>query len=223
LSHAFARQALDSASSPIVFALFSGGKADLLYRFDTAFEAQESLRFLRKSTSNDPEVRSNLYPVTLSHQTIGRDRRDLQRPAFLMTDVRVEVTASAGKEASLTVVETVVPQAKRLSVFRFDLYNTTYALVGAGALQPRAFRVRAVSDGSGRSLLYHHANGEIVVALPEPVEPDRPVSLKFQIDGNFLIRPGGDNFWILGVEPWFPQPDLGAQFYTWHALVKVPK
>ncbi len=223
LSHYCVLQRLNSPSVPLVVAELDGGKEDLLYGIDEVEGKSESLLLLRKSESNDAEMRKFLFPVVLSDQPIGRDRRDPLLPLFLLTDVRLELIASDGKDAALAVVETVVPQGRSQSAFRFNLYNTNYARVGAGSLQPRTYRVKSVADESGKPLSYHHQGDEIVVAFPAPVEANQTAKLRFDIEGDFLIRPGGDNFWELGVEPWFPQPDFGGQFYTFHATVKVKK
>jgi aminopeptidase N len=37
------------------------------------------------------------------------------------------------------------------------------------------------------------------------------------------VRPSGDNYWELGVWPWFPQPGFGSQYYTFHSLIRVKK
>src|SRR6266536_3581698 len=223
VSHFFALQRFDAASTPLVISHVDGGAEDLEYFFDAGADSSEGLVVLRKSDSNDPEMRKLLLRTVLSDQPIGRDRRDPLPPRFLLTDVDWDVTASDGKEATISVVETLVPQGRRQDLFRFDLHNTTYTLVGAGVLEPRTFHVRKVTDGSGRALLFDHRNGELLVELTAPAEADRPLKMRFEIDGDFLVRPGGDNFWLLGVEPWFPQPELGEQYYTVHSVVKVPK
>lgn len=222
-SHVMASAAFHAPPVPVVVAEIDGGKEDFLYVSDEVENRAETLFALRKSQSRDPQVKKNLYPTVLSDQPIGRDRRDSNPPRFFLTDVRLELEASDGKDVKLSLVETIVPQKQRQSVFRFDLRNTTYDVVGSGALQPRSFRVREVADEAGHALSFHHQNGEILVALPAPVEPDHAVKIRFRIEGDFLIRPGGDNFWVLGVDPWFPQPDLGSQFYTFHSTIKVPK
>jgi hypothetical protein len=222
-SHIMAAAMLNVPAAPVAVVEVDGGKEDFLYVCDEVEDRAETLFALRGSQSRDPQVKKNLYRTVLSNQPIGRDRRDPNPPRFFLTDVRLELEASDGKDVKLTVVETVVPQKERLGVFRFDLHNTVYDVIGNGALQPRTYRVREVADEAGHALSFHHQNGEIMVALPAPAEPDHPVKLRFRIEGDFLIRPGGDNFWALGVEPWFPQPDLGAQFYTFHSTVKVPR
>jgi hypothetical protein len=199
-----------------------GGKADFVYEFNGWRGRAESLDILRKSTSDEPEFRKYLWPVTVSHQPIGRDRRDPLQPRFFLTDVDLELKASDGNEAKLSVVETIVPVGVRQSVFAFDLDTIVYAEHGAG-VGTRAERVVRVVDDGGRPLAFRHKANEVLVELPEPAEPDRPVKLHFEIEGDFLVRPGGDSFWELGVWSWFPLPELGGQFYTFHALIRVKK
>jgi len=223
VSHDFALQRFDAPSSTLVVAHVDGGTEDLEYFFDSGEDRSEGLLALHESQSNDREMKKLLFRTVLSDQPIGRDRRDPRAPRFVLTDVDWEVTASEGREAKISVIETLVPQGRRQEVFRFYLHNLRYTVVGAGVLEARSFHVRSVTDGSGRSLLFDHRNDELLVALAAPAEPDRPVKVRFEIEGDFLVRPGGDNFWILGVEPWFPQPELGEQYYTVHSVVKVPK
>jgi hypothetical protein len=221
LSHPFAIQRLDAPAAAMVRAEIDGADEDLLYELDATDNPSEGLAILRKSESSDPEIRKFLWLSPLSHQPIGRDRRDPPQPRFLLTDVDLELSASDGNDAKLTVVETVVPTQK-LSVLRFDLDSTIYAAVGSN-LGTRSERLQKVTDEKGRSLAFDHRLNEAVVQLAEPAEPDRPVQLRFEIDGDFLVRPGGDNYWELGVRSWFPQPHLSGQYYTFHAVVRVKK
>ena len=77
-------------------------------------------------------------------------------------------------------------------------------------LEPRTFRVRKVADDSGHALRFDHRNGELLVEPAAPAEPDRPVKVRFEIEGDFLVRPGGDNFWLLGVGPGFRSRKCGS-------------
>jgi hypothetical protein len=219
----FGLQSWNAPLAALVAAEIDGGKEDLRYFFDDAQDHSERLELLRSPSSSDPEIRRSLFAVTLSDQPIGRDRRDPQAAPFLLTDVRVDLTASDGRDAAMSVVETVVPQGRSQSVLAFSLHNTVYDFSGVGSLRPRSYRVKTVTDGAGAPLSFAHQNGALLVGLRTPAPPDLPVKLTFEIDGDFLIRPEGDSYWLLGVEPWFPQPDLAGQFYTFHATVKVKK
>jgi hypothetical protein len=223
LTHRFASRLANAPGSPLVVAELDGGKEALRYLFDGYDEMSEALVALVKRSTSDAELRLELFPIILSDQPVGRDRRDPVVPWFALTEVAVDIKASDGKEVEILVAETLVPQKRPLSVVRMDLDNRTYGVTGIGRLDPRDHRVREVWDESGKKLSFHHSRGEIVVGLATPAPPDKPVKLRFEIEGDFLIRPGGDNFWQLGVEPWFPQPDLAGQYYTFHAKVKVKK
>lgn len=221
LSHDFALQRLNAPSSPLVWAEMDGGKEDLVYELDRVDHPSEALLVLHPSESRDPELRKFLWPVALSHQPIDRDARDPAPPRFLLTAVDLELDATAGNDARLAVTETLVPVGAPLSAVRLDLLNIWYAQSGAN-LGTRSEKVRAVTDEKGRGLAFDHRGDEIVVQLAEAAAPDRPVRLRFEIEGDFLIRPGGDNYWELGVSSWFPQPYLSEQAYTFHAVVRVP-
>jgi hypothetical protein len=222
-SHRLAPARLNASATPVRQVDFEGGKEDLRYVFDGWDSRTETLEVLRASRSSDAEVKDDLHVTVLSEQPIGRDRRDPLHPRFFLTDVRVEVVGTEGKDAAVSATETVVPQEVRQSVLRFALHSVTFDVIGAGALQRRHYHVKEIADESGQPLAFHHENGDLLVALPQAVEPDHPVMLRFRIEGDFLLRPGGNDFWLLGIEPWFPQPELGGQFYTLHAVVKVPK
>ena len=222
LTHDFALKLANSPGEPLVWVDMDGGKETLHYAINGWVGRSESLTFLRTSDSREPEFRKYLWPVVISHQPVGRDRRDPLTPRFLLTEVDVDLAASSGNDARLTVDETILPLGAPQSVFCFDLNSVAYAEVGA-SVGTRTVRVAKVLDESGRALEFHHKNDEILVGLPEPAAPDRPVKLRFEIAGDFLVRPGGDNYWELGVWPWFPQPDLGGQYYTFHCVVRVKK
>ena len=221
-SYRFAFQRWNAPQAALVAAEIDGGKEDLRYSFDDAQDHAESFELLRKPSTSDSELRRQLFPVTLSNQPIGRDRRDPAAAPYLLTDVRVDLTASEGKDAALTVVETILPKGASQSVLAFSMHNTVYDYSRV-ALLPRNYHVKTVTDEAGKRLSFDHQNGVLLVGLRAPAAPDQPFKLTFEIAGDFLIRPEGDNYWLLGVEPWFPQPDLAGQFYTFHATVRVKK
>ena len=222
LSHDFAMQALDAPEAPLVWAEIEGGREDLLYVFDGTDDPSEGLATLQASESDEKELRKFLWLSPLSLQPIDRDPRDPPPARYSLTDVGVELTASAGNDAKLVVEETLVPRGRPAAAFRFDLNSTEYAMAGSN-LEARSERVRTVTDEKGRALAFDHRMDQLVVELAEPAAAEKPVRLRFEIDGDFLIRPRGDNYWELGIWPWFPQPTLAGQEYAWHAVVRVPK
>jgi aminopeptidase N len=140
----------------------------------------------------------------------------------VLADVDVDLRASAGKDASLTVVETLVPLGRPMAAVRLDLDSRLYTTFGQN-LAVRNERLRKVTDESGRSLPFVHDYDQALIQLAEPAAPERPIKLKFEIDGDFLVSPAGDSYWELGTRDWFPQPSLAGQLYTFHATVRVKK
>jgi hypothetical protein len=216
IAHQFAARRLNGEDEPFVRAEVAGGEEDLLYTLDGLDARAETLSSLRKSEA----LPDRLYPIVLSSQPFGRDRRSPLVPRFLLTDVDFTLTASDGKEVALSVTETLTGVAGRTEVALLDLYDTTF---GRNELDPRHLHVNGVFDEAGAPLPFDHAKDEIAVGLPTPLVPGATVKLRFELEGDILFRPSGDNYWQLGTEPWFPQPDMGGQYYTVHATVKVKK
>ena len=67
------------------------------------------------------------------------------------------------------------------------------------------------------------ANPHLVLGLAQPAPAGKPIKLTFEIDGNFLYRPEGSNYWQLGIWPWYPTPQKQEQSFTYHSLLKVKK
>jgi hypothetical protein len=216
LAHRFTARLLNGGDEPFVRAELSGGAQDLVYTLDGAETKAESLVSLRKSEA----LPDRLYPIVLSSQPFGSDRRQPLVPRFLLTDVDLSLTASDGKDVVLTVTETFAGVGGRTNVMLLDLYDTIF---GRSELDPRRLRVKGIFDESGAPVPFDHAKDELAIGLRTPLAPGAAVRLRFELEGDVLYRPAGDSYWELGTGPWFPQPDLGGQYYTVHATVKVKK
>lgn len=221
-SFGFALQKFNAPTAPYLWVEMEGGTDDLVYVRDGMENPFESLSVLRDRNTNEAKLKDALWSVLLSHQPTGWDRRVPPRPRFVLADVDVEVAASDGKDVKLSVVETLVPQKAPQSVFRFDLDSTVYTTFGAH-LTTRSEHVRKVTDEAGRSLGFFHDRDELIIQLREPAPADKPVKVRFELDGDFLVHPGGNSYWELGVWSWFPQPELCEQYYTFHSVVRVQK
>ena len=209
----FLRPRVDWPAATVVRAEMSTGRDKLVYLYDPVQARSESLYcLLERKVLHD--VRSG---VTLSDQPIGYDRRDFQNPAFLLTDVEYTLTA-AGEQAQLAVTETLVPVGTDQRVFRFDLWNEILANGGR-----RHLRLKSVKDGAGRTLSYFHKYGELVVGLPAAAPADQPFKIHFEIEGDFIVRPAGDNYWRLGLGSWFPQPEYRGRFFTVRSTLRAKK
>src|SRR5262249_24080484 len=154
---------------------------------DGSDDAAEGLAVLLDSESRETELRKFLWLTTLSLQPIGRDRRDPPAPRFRLTDVDLELAATAGNDAKLRVTQTISPAGRPAGALRFDLDRTISAPVGA-PLATRTARAVRVTDERGRELAFDHRMDQLVVELAEPAPADRSLKLTFEIEGDFLVR-----------------------------------
>ena len=191
--------------------------------FDGTDDPAEGLATLHASESNETLLRRYLWLAPLSLQPIGRDPRDPPQTA-LSPDGRRRATSRPPPETTRSSWSwrPLVRRAGPRDALRFDVDSIVYAQAGSN-LEERFEQVRRVTDGSGRVLPFDHRLDELVVALAEPAPAGQPLKLRFEIDGDFLVRPRGDSYWELGIWPWFPLPPLSGQAYTFRSEVRVPE
>ena len=75
-------------------------------------------------------------------------------PRVILADADIAVTASAGKDVSMSVTETYTAVAGRTGVLLLNLYDTLY---GRSNQDLRHLKVKGVFDESGASLPFDHA------------------------------------------------------------------
>lgn len=220
LSHLYAMKKVDAHPGALVMAQIRGGKESALYFYDDVVRNSESLFKLRSAGGGAPAYfRKKLFRVTLSDQLINKDRKKFAVQNFLLTNVDLDLTASDKKDAHYTVVETVTPMNRARKIYRFDLYNDEYVDLN----DVRTYHVKSVTDAAGKPLEFSHRNDEILVALPTAVAVGNTATMKFEVEGDFLHHPSNDSYWELGVKPWFPQPEFGEQYYTFHGVTRIKK
>lgn len=219
-THLFALHALNAPEAHLVCAQIHGASHPYVYLYDNFWSNTESLAVLRPPQSRINRDRTWLYTAPLSTQAIDRSNREPAPANVSLTDLDITLINTDKDDATLTVVETLVPRRRTAGALRFDLYNEYYFDINR---EPRHFNVRGITDEKGRSLSFSHQAGDLVVGLAEPAAVGKPIKLRFEIEGNFLYRPQGSNYWELGIEPWFPWVEMHEQGYTFHSVVKVKK
>ncbi|HVE72066.1 MAG TPA: M1 family aminopeptidase [Thermoanaerobaculia bacterium] len=218
-AHLWALKKLDAPAGELVMAHVRGGQDSAVYVFDDVLNHKETLQTLREPRSESRLANQYLYRAPISEQLINRKWKDYYVQNYLQTAIDLDFTASDKKDVKYTMTQTVVPMNAPRRVFRFELFNEV--LVGISDL--RKFNLRSVTGADGKPLEFSHRNDELIVATPAHVGANMNAVMKFEVDGDFLFRPQGDSFWELGTFPWFPQGELGEQFYTWHSIMRVKK
>ena len=218
-SHELSVQKFSFPAGKFVRAEFSGGRDRLLYEYDDYEDRSEGMYtvHLPYTATGDRRLDQRLRPGILSSQPVGHDRSVTPPPPFGMSALDYTLVAD-GDNVKLDVTETIARANSAENVLRFAMRDEEIAKLGVA---PRKFNVRRVSDEQGHELAFDHARNDLVVEIPNTPSPI--VKLKFSIDGDFLIREGGDNAWQLGLgDPWFPLPrQLAAMAFTVHSVARV--
>ena len=192
-----------------------------MFRFvvDPTQTVTESLFLLRELSGPF----KGTYPVLISSQPMGWDRRKPIASPAVLYKVDLDIEASAKEAVKVRATETYRTLVPGLRVLQLDLLSPDENLpLGRGGRTP--YRLRSVKDSNGKDLPFDHRRGNALVILPTPLAAGDSVTLTFEMEGDLLIHPGGDNYWHLGVAPWFPMPEsLDGQFFTLTARVSVPK
>jgi hypothetical protein len=164
-----------------------------------------------------PATYDGFRRILLSQQPLGWTWKEPLSPLLSLSAVDINLKAGLGN-ADIKVSETLVAGDEGLAVVSLNLYTAVDP-----AFQLGIYRVARVLDSQGRPLSFHHRHDEIIVQLDRPYPAGSPFTLTFEYGGPILLRPGGDSYWELGVEPWFPQPNLDGQAYTVHATIRTHK
>ncbi|HSY51556.1 MAG TPA: M1 family aminopeptidase [Thermoanaerobaculia bacterium] len=220
-AHSLAVQKFSFPSSRKALIELSGGRDNLFYDFDDVEDHDEGLYAVTgvSSASSDKRVQQWLFLRTLSDQPVGHDHWTAAKPPFALTALDYSLIAD-GDNAKAEITESIARLAPGENVLRFELISEEIVKANAPV---RTLNIRSVTDEQGRALPFHHELDDLVVAVDGGSTPT--LKLKFTIDGDFLVREGGDNAWQLGLgEPWFPLPrQLNAQAYTVHSVLRIKK
>ncbi len=219
-SHLLIRQRRDEPTAQVAVAEISG-KDHQAYVLDTIDTKSECLYALitKSGLFNYPELRGALFPIPIAEQPVGRSRTAFVQPRYLLADIDYTLVAGEKAAGKLTVTETIVPRTGPQSTFRFNLHSGVWDT----EWKYRPVRVDDVRDAAGEKLPYHHDNDSVLVGLPSKAPANEPVTIRFEISGDFLYRPDNDSYWQLHSQSWFPQPELNGRHYTIHSIVKVKK
>ena len=215
--HLFLLQNLGNPSTQFVRAEIRSGRDELLYIYDTVEAMNEDLISLEGSGSDDPTAKKWIVPTILSEQPIGRDRKAVPPQPVILNAIDYTLIAD-GDNAKLTTAEKFTRQSERQGAIRLNLDDLFIVKVGAPW---RSWHLLSVTDAAGRSLPFDHKSAELIVGLDGV--SGTTFDLRFSLEGDILVRPGGNDAWQLGVRAWFPQPDFGGQYYTVHSTVKIRK
>lgn len=216
-----ARGAGDAA--PLVRVEVKAAGDDLVYLLDGLVSRSERLWATRAVPVFRKAGYDRKHLAVLTETPLGRDRTEPAPPEIVLTHVDLSVAASGGSLATVAATETFEAAAGRPGVLLLHQMGTFFRPRNAGSYLKQEARVTAVRDAAGGELEFDHRDDSLAVALPSPLVPGRPVTLRFEIEGDLLHRPLGDSYWLLGDEAWFPRPGERERAFTVRSRVRVKR
>lgn len=217
--HLLAAQALNGSGRMAAFIEMEGNDRRWLFSYDGVEAMEETLAAVQPFQNLPPDLKDWHHLAPISRQYLGWDpRRDPAPAHFRVNALDVDLRTEDNRRADLVVQQTLMPLEDGLRVFTFDFWSTI--------VEPKAthhVRIRRVTDGTGAPLPFSHSRDRFAVCFPQPTARGVPLTLRVECEGDFLVQPGGDNYWQLGVkEGWYPTPHgFNGEWYTFHGTVRT--
>ncbi len=237
-AHLRAAQRRDAPGARVVRAETTGGREDLVFLHDPLESGRERItasgRFQVRVSRGDDRS----YAILLAEQPIEGDLFDPPSPRVVLTHVDLKVTASGGSDVSISATETFEARRGAVGTLLLDLLDTAESQTGATIQQTALFgnvrrgsdRIRerpvtvtGVFDEAGNALEFDHRNDQLAVALRAPIAEGKSARVRVEVEGGLLVRPLGNNYWVLGLAPWFPAPPMAGRAFSAQVTMSVPK
>jgi hypothetical protein len=155
----------------------------------------------------------------VTQPSAGRNWWDLVEPPFSVPEVSSEIVNDAGTHVSVTARSKVVSASAALRLLSFGIDEYVYDKDD----RIHAVRLNRVLVDS-QPAPHRFYRGDLLVALPRPLAKGESVLVETVIEGEFAQRPGGDNYFDLGMGQISPAPGDGARDYAaFDIRVEVPK
>jgi hypothetical protein len=191
--------------------------------FRAYLRGKRDLRFLVVPSGATPEIQAPEEVALLSPDSgiwylahfkgepanSAEDKRDIGATHYKIdTDVAKGGGLAATTEMDFTAV---MPGAR---VLRIDLLST--------------LRVKRVTNEKGREISFIQestkADDSFHVIMPEPLEAGKKYTLRFEYDGNKVLRDeGGGNFSVDARSSWYPNVNSFLDHATYELKFRVPK
>ncbi len=218
IDHMLAPFVLDTMSQPIVAAILWKGGDDTIFIFDPVNQRQELYGRLRKESGVGG---SFSYLDVIVQQPAGLDLKTRPEHRVFQTAIDLEFVSEDNELAREVTTTTVRAGGEPVRLLSFSLMNGRSERYRKWDDQEFPITVSGVTDQSGRALEFSHKYDELLVLLPEPLQPGSSASITVVAEGGFLKNFSGDAYLVLGNMAYLPQLDIYDTAASFHSVVKV--
>ena len=169
----------------------------------------ETLSRLVRLDSDAGQAAGRWYTEEVAAQPIGGAWWDAPAVDYLALETRLDVRQDAAEHVSVTA-------RTRIEATRDGVSAITFALVDSildddGRIRPYSL-TRVTVDG--REAEHFHRDDVLVVDAGRALRKGESVTVETTTDGELLMRPGGNSYWILGTWPWYPRAALAGEEFA---------
>lgn len=219
-------QALQTPAQPMSIAEIKGVGHEWIHIYDPFFDQAESFHEKQDLPLVDVEKegRSLCRVVPLSMVPLGYVRAGSASPRITLSHVKLDITALNQRRLRVKAQEYFQIHTPGMRAIELTVLGRTYQAHGAARqLEPRPNRVTQVTDAEGGALPFHHQGHRLVIEFPSAPLPGTELILNIECEGDILVQPHGDNYWLLNQEGWFPLPNIHERAFTLEASMTTPK
>ena len=218
MDHMLAPYVFDSMKQPVVAAILWDGNDDAIFIYDPVNQHQEIYGELKKGTAVGG---SFFYLDLITQQPAGHDLKTRPIPRLLQTAIDLELVSEDNQHATEVTATTIQAGAEPVRLVNFSLMNGRSEEFRTWDDHEFTITVKRVTDGDGNELEFSHKYDELLVLLPQALQPGSSMILKIVAEGGFLKNFSGDAYLVLGNMAYLPQLQIYDTAATFHSVVKV--
>ncbi len=218
LDHMLVSHVFEDYSEPIVAAVLWKGSNDALFLYDPVGQHQELYGRLKKESGVGGSFH---YLDVVIQQPAGFDLKERPEPSLVQTAIDLELVSLDNVMATEVTTTTLTAGAHPVRLINFSMMNGRSERYRPWDDQEVSIVVNKVTDDGGTELEFSHKYNELLILLPEALDPGASVTVTVEAEGAFLKNFSGDAYLVLGNMAYLPQLEIYDTAASFHSVVKV--
>ncbi len=210
--------ALDDMDQPVVLAVLWNRGDDSVFIYDPVNQHDELYGRLRKESAAGGSYH---YLDVIFQQPAGHDLKTRPQQRLVQTAIDLELVSRDNEIVSEVTTTTIQAGGEPVRLVNFSLVNGRSEDDRPWDDQEFPVVVEKVTDARGRELEFSHKYDELLVLLPEALQPGASVTITVEAEGGLLKNFSGDAYLVLGNMAYLPQLAIYDTAASFHSVVKV--
>lgn len=161
---------------------------------------QETLSRLDRLDSDAGPFAGRWFSEEVAAQPIGGVWWDAPAVDYLALETHLDVKQDSAEHVVVTARTRVETMRDGVSVLPFTLVDVILDDHG----RPRPYTLKRLTV-DGREADHAHRDNVLLVDVGRELKRGESVTVETSSEGELLIRPGGNSYWMLGIWSWYPK------------------